>query len=327
MPFKARLTKGISEFKEQSQIVSDGYGGSRLYNMCSMAWCLLRYGARPIDYVRFEFYKKNNRERNRYMTIYRYFAMNRYLQKSISVVEGGISGCKTQEYREYGDFVKRDWVEAGPYTNPDEIRAFIAKHGTVIAKPNGGDQGKGVKKIAETDVKAIGQLIEDSRKTTFVVEETIVNSEEIGRINPSSLNTVRIYTINHKDGQPEILAIMLRAGRAGSHVDNWGSGGVGYNFDIETGICVDYGRDKKNRPYIFHPGSNVQMVGYKLPHFDELKALVLKMCAVHPEAKFVGWDVAITPKGFDLVEMNCPGGHDFLQAWGKPFWKKIMENL
>ena len=67
---------------------------------------------------------------------------------------------------------------------------------------------------------------------------------------------------------------MLRVGRKGSHVDNWGSGGVGYDFDIETGVCVGYGRDKKNNPYIFHPDSNIQMVGYRLPDYEQLKKII-----------------------------------------------------
>lgn len=33
----------------------------------------------------------------------------------------------------------------------------------------------------------------------------------------------------------------------------------------------------------------------------------------------IGWNIAITPNGYELVEVNCPGGHDFLQAFGKPF--------
>ena len=112
---------------------------------------------------------------------------------------------------------------------------------------------------------------------------------------------------------------MLRVGRKGSHVDNWGSGGIGYDFDIKTGVCVGYGRDKKNNPYIFHPDSNVQMVGYCLPNFENLRKTIIELSHKVPEARFVGWDIAITPNGYELVEMNCPGGHDFLQAFGKPY--------
>ena len=52
-----RIKTGIPEFGEQAAIVSESYGGSKFRWILSMAWCLVRYGARPIDYVRFEFHK------------------------------------------------------------------------------------------------------------------------------------------------------------------------------------------------------------------------------------------------------------------------------
>lgn len=48
-----------------------------------MAWCMVRYGARPIDYVRFEFHKKSGRERDRYLTIFRYFKLAKKLKNTL----------------------------------------------------------------------------------------------------------------------------------------------------------------------------------------------------------------------------------------------------
>lgn len=155
----------------------------------------------------------------------------------------------------------------------------------------------------------------------------VENDQVISTINSSSLNTIRAYTLINKDDSIRILAIMLRAGKAGAHVDNWGSGGIGYNFDLNTGICVDYGRDKQNNPYTHHPGSNIQMIGYKLPKFEELKETIISLAQVTPKARFVGWDIVLTPNGFELIEMNCPGGHDFLQAFGSPFGDILKKEL
>lgn len=317
-----RLKQAIPEFREQSAIVAESYGGSALCWKLDMAWCLLRYGARPIDYVRFEFHKKSARERDRYLTIYRYFRMQKYFGAGMR----GISG-KVEEYNTFARFIHRNWMEINANTSLCKIEEFVANYEVVIAKPVRGEQGKGVLKIGGVESPEYMELLEQVRNIPFVLEELIVNSPEISAINPSSLNTIRAYTLIKKDGETKILAIMLRVGKAGSHVDNWGSGGVGYNFDVETGICVDYGRDKKNNPYIYHPGSNVQMIGYKLPKFDELKKLIVAMSQSVPPARFVGWDIAITPEGFDLVEMNCPGGHDFLQAFGEPLGDVLKQEL
>ena len=106
-------------------------------------------------------------------------------------------------------------------------------------------------------------------------------------------------------------------------MDNWGAGGVGYNFNLETGVCDQYGKDKKNKKYVCHPGSNIQMIGFKLPHFEKVKEYVIRLAKLVPQTRYIGWDVAITPDGFDLVEMNCPAGHDMFQSFDNPAYEKI----
>jgi hypothetical protein len=322
MIFLDRIKKGIPEFSEQAAIVANSYGGSKFHWMLSMVWCLLRYGARPIDYVRFEFHKKSPRERNRYLTIYRYFR----LLKKFGTYNKHTHG-KIAEYTTFADFIHRPWMVADKDTNQQIIKDFITKHDVVFAKPNMGDQGKGVLKIKAGDNDAIDELLNKCKMDAYVVEGIIEQVPEIAVINPSSVNTIRAYTLLKNNGETEILGIMLRVGRTGSHVDNWGSGGVGYDFDIETGVCVDYGRDKQNNPYIFHPDSNVQMVGFCLPNFVALKKTIIELSHLVPEARFVGWDIAITSNGYELVEMNCPGGHDFLQAFGKPYGGILKKEL
>lgn len=315
------LSKGLHEFSEQNQTVPEPYK-KEFRLLVSELWCLLRYGARPVDYVRFEFYKKNGRERNRYLTWGRYMRM----KKLFGLYNESTYG-KIAEYKTFADYIHRPWMIADKDTEPQTITDFIAKQGTVFAKPNHGDQGKGVIKIKADDSSAIEELINDCKKDAFVVEGAIEQIPEIAAINSSSINTVRAYTLLKKNGETEILGIMLRVGRKGSHVDNWGSGGVGYNFNLETGVCDQYGKDKKNQKYIFHSGSNIQMIGFKLPHFEEIKDYVIKLAKFVPQAKYVGWDVAITPEGFDMVEMNCPAGHDMFQSFNNPVYEIIEREL
>lgn len=319
-----RIKQAMSEFPEQAAIISESYGGCKFCWMMDMAWCIIRYGARPIDYVRFEFHKKSGRERNRYLTIYRYFALYKKIRKEMGA--DNISGCKSEEYKRFNAFVKRDWMVVDSQTSKEDIVSFINKHHSVIAKPDHGEQGHGVMKISETDSRAIDELLQERSNTTFVMEECLVNAPEIAVINETSLNTIRCYTLLDKNGKPHIMELMLRVGQAGSPVDNWGSGGVGYCFDVETGVCSQYGLDKLNRPYSNHPGSGYPMIGFKLPNFQELKEYIYNLVKAAPHARYVGWDIAITPNGFDLVEMNCPGGHDFLQVFGRPWGDFIKKN-
>lgn len=306
---------------EQSRLVADTYGGRKTHWFFDMVWSLIRYGARPIDYVRFEFHKKSAHERNRYLTIYRYL-------RCINHFGYGLEGVKDKEaeYKTYKNYIHRDWMIVNETTAPAEIEAFIKKNGVVIAKPIKGDMGKGVMKISDVTSEDYQTLMKEKDSKVFVIEQLIKNCEAISAINPSSLNTVRATTLILKDGTPRILSMILRVGAPGCHVDNWGAGGVGYNFDVETGVCNMYGRDKKNHPYVYHPGSNFQMIGFKLPQYEELKKYVLELTQVYPQARYVGWDVAITPDGYDLVEMNCPAGHDMFQSFNNPVYDIMLKN-
>ena len=275
----------------------------------------IRYGARPVDYLRFRFWERSSDICEMYLTTMRYSKLYRKVQREI----GRMSGDKIHEYKTLSKYINRDWMEITRNTSTEDILSFINKHHTVLAKPNTGDQGLGVVKINETDDDKINALLKAKETTEFVIEECIQNHPLIAEINTSSLNTIRCYTFIDKNGNVSIMELMLRAGKPGSHVDNWGAGGVGYVFDVETGICCQKGLDKKCNPYVYHPGTNFKMLGFQLPDYEELKSYIFQLANSTPECRFVGWDIAITPKGYDLVEMNCPGGHDFLQAFGRPW--------
>lgn len=315
------ISKVLSEFTEQNQMVPEPYN-KPVQLILGELWCLLRYGARPVDYVRFEFYKKSGRERNRYLTWGRYMRM-----KNLFGMFNETTNGKIAEYKTFAEYIHRPWIVADKETDAQVIKDFVQQQGVVFAKPNHGDQGKGVMKIKKEDEMAVKELLNDCKREAYVVEGVIEQITEIAAINPSSINTVRAYTLLKHNGEVQILGIMLRVGRKGSHVDNWGSGGIGYDFDVETGVCIGFGRDKKNNPYVFHPDSNVKMVGFHLPRFDQLKKIIVELARKVPAARFVGWDIAITPKGYELVEMNCPGGHDFLQVFGKPFYDVLKNEL
>lgn len=317
------IKKIFAEFDEKSSSVAKCLGGGKLRVLLSMIYCLARYGARPIDYERFGFFTKSHFERNRYFTFLRYFRLIKHMD--VDTIHK-ISGKKKNELETFNAFINRDWMICSSETSKSDIIEFIKKHQRIIAKPENGEQGHGVILISKDDNEFIDQLINDAKNRDYLLEEVVGNAPYINQINPTSLNTIRAYTLIDKKGNPMILSIMLRVGAPNAVVDNWGSGGVGYVFDLTTGICFQPGVDKKNRQYVFHPGSNVKMVGFELRDFEKLKAYILQLTQVIPKARFVGWDIAITKNGFELIEMNCPGGHDFLQAFGKPFYHIIKKN-
>lgn len=96
MHYFKRLVTILGEIPEYASIVSKSYGDRRIRWIIDIAWSLVCYGALPVDYVRFEFHKKSGRERNRYLTYYRYTPLYKKLERSLK--ELGLTKCKSKEY-------------------------------------------------------------------------------------------------------------------------------------------------------------------------------------------------------------------------------------
>lgn len=318
------LRNGIKEAFVSARLSKERVGkGSLLTYLFDICWSFILYGARPRDYVMFEFYYQNHRRRNQCFTTFRFFKLTKKLDK---LNKNAINSNKEVELKLYAPFIKRSWLCVDSGTTKDSILAFISNNSKVIVKPNGGTYGKGIFMINGESDENLKILLDRQKTEKFILEEVVENIEEIAKFNRSSLNTFRVFTFIKSNGDYDLLAVILRVGRPGSVVDNWAAGGIIYNFDLQTGICDQPGRDKNMNKYIFHPGTEYQMIGYKLPMFSELKKYVSELVKVVPEARYVGWDIALTPKGFDLIELNCPGGNDILQASGKYFYDYIKAN-
>lgn len=300
-------------------------GRKKAASIADMLWCAFRYGAHPKDYFMFEFYKKNGWERNSYLTIIRYFRLVDMLNKALP--QRLKLGNKAFQHEMFHDFIQRDWMLLSKDTSSIQLLEFLEKHaGEVIAKPLRGEQGRGVGKLRRNEQEEIDTLLHEAKNNDFIIEEVLCNAAELAVLNPSSLNTIRVYTLTDRDGNVHILEMMLRVGNSDAGVDNWGSGGIGYHIDKASGIIDQYGLDKKSGKYLRHPSSGTVMLGFRIPRFQELLEYVNKLAKVEPRARFVGWDIAVLPDRFELVEMNCPGGHDFLQAFGKGYYRVIKSN-
>lgn len=46
------------------------------------------------------------------------------------------------------------------------------------------------------------------------------------------------------------------------------------------------------------------MPGYKIPNFDEVKQYCLELALKLPGVRYVGWDIAITIDGIEVIEGN-----------------------
>lgn len=188
-----------------------------------------------------------------------------------------------------------------------EILAFLSKHSRFIIKPLDGNCGVGVR-LYNNLIDSPRQLLErfiNDYPNGFVLEGTIIQSESLARYHPRSVNTVRINTVNI-DGRIELKYPFFRMGRGNAIVDNGGSGGIFSAIDITSGRLLA-GADEDGVRYTVHPESLIPISGdgEQIPMWEDLKKTAIDIAMELPDLKFSGLDLALTDKGWCLVEVNC----------------------
>ena len=211
---------------------------------------------------------------------------------------------KWRTYQRFRPWFRRDAMKVDGSTSEAEYRAFAAAHPRFIAKPLNESCGHGVMlcDALEDDAGGIPQAL----RAGFILEELIEQAEAMARFHPASVNTIRCATFL-KDGQAHILFTFLRIGRGGSIVDNAGAGGFAASVDPDTGIVVTPGVTEGGLEAICHPDTGEQIVGTRIPRWDEMKAMALEMALSMPELPYISWDLALREDGWVLVEGNSEG--------------------
>lgn len=209
---------------------------------------------------------------------------------------------KSKTYELFKKYYHREILVVNSEAQKDEFLSFVQSNPELIIKPLGSSGGKGVRLFAECD--SFSTLLEEY-KDGFILEQKLKNDRSFSEFHEASLNTVRIVTVRLND-RVEIPYAFTRMGQNGGCIDNARAGGIMGLIDVETGVIVA-ASDEHNKHYIFHPNSGKQIVGFRIPQWDEAKAFVAELAQVVPDNRYTGWDVALTDDGWVMIEANCKG--------------------
>lgn len=216
----------------------------------------------------------------------------------------------------------------------EQIGAIIAEEeGVFLKECEGTAGGFGVTYISKCD-DMLGKLISvsSSISTDIIVQKTIKQHIDMASVNPSSVNSLRIYSILERDGTVHPYSSVFRVGVGETKVDNYSSGGLSIGI-TEEGYLRKYGYNKKAERFEKHPSTGVTFEHYKLPSYDRAIDLVKKAHVLIPHFRSVSWDIAINEEGMPiLIEANlCRGGIDLLQLSNGPLFgrdtKKILDEV
>ncbi len=144
-----------------------------------------------------------------------------------------------------------------------------------------------------------------SKNSKYILQEKVMQHKALSKLNPNSINTLRIVTIN-KDGKIYVLTSLLRVGTAKTgDVDNWAKGGLAVGI-TNKGKLKKYGffKPQYGTKVIKHPDTNEKFENYQIPFFEEAKELVMEAHKYFYNIRSIGWDIAITPDGPAIIEGN-----------------------
>ena len=164
-----------------------------------------------------------------------------------------------------------------------------------------------------------------------VLEGDLVLHPEIRKLSSDSANIIYMVTIQTDEDLPGIEKNKvhfayggIRMGRGSSLVADPHNGGIIAVLDMNSGVVETDGVDFAGNVFECHPDTNVEIKGFQIPYFEEIKALIEKAGEGIPG--YLAWEVAVTETGPVLVGVNAYPGAASLQTPYVP-QKKGMRNL
>ena len=297
------------------------YSGFRLWKDILIS--VLKYNISLLDYFYFRFFELTKTQRREYAgTGYMYeyqLVMNPKAYRNI--LEDKIL-FNTQ----YAQFIKHKfWKKSEVLVNNEKIEEILSTQQKIILKSSNGQCGEGIQLI---DISGMSQtkLIELLNATgNDLIEEYIEQHDDLMKLSPSGLNTVRIFTQLSKENEVKFLGARLRITND-SFVDNLAAGNIAAAIDLDTGKVYGSGvySDITKEDVEKHPITEVSIIGFQIPYWKETIEMVTKAALLHPENRSIGWDVAVTNNGPELLE----GNHNWCKLlWQLPVKKGLKKEL
>ena len=297
-------TMNYKQFFDTIDFVKTKTNKSKFSIFIDIINCGIKYQAGYMDYKLFEMYLLNKNQR---ATIITRGINNEIVKKYNNPDYIKYFSNKLTFNKKFHKYLNRDWLEVNE-NNFAEFKEFTDKHHKILVKPLSESCGKGIEifTINNKNIKEVyNNLLETKR---YLVEEIATQCDEIAKLHPSSINTIRIVTLNQK-----IVAAFLRIGNNHNIVDNFNHGGLVAPINIETGIIDYLAIDKKGNLYEKHPLTNEPILWFKIPKWPRIKRFAIQASQEIPQIGYIGWDISLNEKGPYIIEGNEFPGHDLYQ--------------
>lgn len=310
-----------------SAYIGNGSAILKLFFWLDWITAYIIHGASVWDYFAYGFYKMRYNGRKQYITYKRHKKIQTICNSDTDIE---IYRNKIEFNNFFSNFIGRDWLDVNN-ASEQQFYLFFKRHPFVFVKDVNGFCGKGISKYesAKCDILTLYKQLESNKQAHFIIEEQITQIKELSDFHPWSINTIRIVTLfDNRTDTVHIMAARLRIGNLQNSIDNFHAKGLCANIDIDTGIVCSMGYDKSCNQYILHPVTQKQIIGFKIPFWNECKQFVYKIARLTPTVRYVGWDIVIQENGnFILIEGNDNADHDIQQICTSGIWGRYKSIL
>ena len=290
---------------------------------------LLYPGLDAMDYFRYEFYNIRHNKRRTFITEGYLRKLNeQFNHERENIEQFRILQEKAQFNTYFSEIVTRRWIRTQD-VSWEEFKNFCTSLDQAIAKPEDGTQGKGIFIASVKTEQEQRTLFEKLHTKKYLLEEVIVQCPEVAALNPSAVNSIRVYSVL-KDDDVVITAATLRLGSGKDVTDNYSAGGFAASVDPQTGIVISRAVSQYGQGVYVHPVSGSIIIGTQIPKWKDVVRTVTHAHKKIPQLRYIGWDVVVCADGcVTFLEANTFAGvalqqHPLLEG-KKQMYISLME--
>lgn len=236
---------------------------------------------------------------------------------------------KYNVYKRLKKYYKRDAERIVKKSEMYKLYDMLDKYGRVIVKPLYGSLGKDIVVLDAKDV-----VRSDTFENNFlkkydrgvILEEVVDQNEVMATLSPNSINTLRMLMLRDVNEEYHIYST-LRVGTNDSITDNICNGGLTCMIDADTGRIID-AQNSAAQSFERNPGNNNPLIGMVIPDYAGAVAFAKEISDQLPEYRYIGWDIALSKKGWCIIEFNGKSGIACLEtAIGRGLRKEFEDIL
>lgn len=301
------LSKKLGYIVKSIRSAANNVEGIRAITYLDMIWCGVRYGASPNNYVNFDLKNANSTERKTYLT----HRKSEYLMKKYNDRN---SIWQLEDKYEFavlmGDQYGRLFEKSNTLSKEDLLKLSV--NGRIIYKPLRGGQGVGIKVFDIEEYPDINKLLLEMQSLPIgIVEEWIIQDERMSMLYPDAVNPIRIQSLYTDD--VHIIAATLTIANDTNIANASGVKAIFALVDVDKGVVITDGCDYNGNSYVLHPMTGLEIKGFTIPRWNEVKDLVKDAAKRIKNIRYIGWDIAISKDGPVIIEANNDPGYTAYQ--------------